>query len=74
LRPAPSHAGADLGRHHIDAGAPGAVDWYGTITANRRVINYLGLPSVSFPCGFDSAGLPIGVQITGRPFGKGPVL
>jgi len=29
--------------------------------------NYYGLPAVSVPCGFDSHGLPIGVQIVGRP-------
>jgi aspartyl-tRNA(Asn)/glutamyl-tRNA(Gln) amidotransferase subunit A len=43
----------------------------------RRVgerIFYLGLPSVSIPCGFDPNGLPIGQQINGRPFAEGTVL
>ncbi len=30
--------------------------------------NLAGLPGVSFPCGFSSAGLPIGCQLIGRPF------
>lgn len=29
--------------------------------------NYYGLPAISVPCGFDSHGLPIGLQIVGRP-------
>ncbi|WP_029082576.1 amidase [Bradyrhizobium sp. th.b2] len=30
--------------------------------------NLAGLPSISLPCGFDSAGLPIGLQLASRPF------
>src|SRR5262245_48756097 len=29
--------------------------------------NYYGLPAVSVPCGLDSRGLPIGIQIVGKP-------
>jgi len=28
--------------------------------------NLAGLPAISVPCGFDSAGLPIGVQLIGN--------
>lgn len=31
-----------------------------------RWVNYLGLPALSMPCGFDSNGLPIGVQLVGK--------
>src|SRR5262249_27920197 len=58
----------------IDSAAPGALEAFGAITANRRAINYMGLLSVSFPCGFDSKGLPIGFQIRGRPFAEARVL
>jgi aspartyl-tRNA(Asn)/glutamyl-tRNA(Gln) amidotransferase subunit A len=58
----------------IDAGAPGAIEAFGAISANTRAINYMGLPSVSVPCGFDSKGLPIGFQIQGRPFAEARVL
>ena len=32
-----------------------------------------GLPALSLPCGFSSAGLPIGMQIVGRPFDEAGV-
>ena len=38
------------------------VDW----GALRHVISVVGLPSVSMPCGFTAAGLPVGLQLTGR--------
>ena len=31
-------------------------------------VNLAGLPGLSLPCGFDAGGLPIGLQIVGRPF------
>ena len=36
--------------------------------------NLSGLPAISVPCGFDSSGLPIGMQIAGRPFDGAMVL
>lgn len=58
----------------IDAGTPGAEKTFMDVSINTRPINYLGLPSVSVPCGIDSNGLPIGFQIQGRPFAEGLVL
>ena len=31
-------------------------------------VNLAGLPGISVPCGFDSRGLPIGLQLIGKPF------
>jgi aspartyl-tRNA(Asn)/glutamyl-tRNA(Gln) amidotransferase subunit A len=31
-------------------------------------VNLAGLPGISVPCGFDSKGLPIGLQLIGKPF------
>lgn len=36
--------------------------------------NLTGLPAISIPCGFDSEGMPIGMQIAGRPFDEPTVL
>jgi aspartyl-tRNA(Asn)/glutamyl-tRNA(Gln) amidotransferase subunit A len=36
--------------------------------------NVTGLPALSVPCGFDSAGLPVGLQIIGRPCDEAGVL
>jgi aspartyl-tRNA(Asn)/glutamyl-tRNA(Gln) amidotransferase subunit A len=36
--------------------------------------NYFGLPAVSVPCGFDRRGLPLGLQIVGRPWDEESVL
>jgi aspartyl-tRNA(Asn)/glutamyl-tRNA(Gln) amidotransferase subunit A len=36
--------------------------------------NLTGMPAISLPCGFDRDGLPIGLQIAGRPFDEMTVL
>jgi aspartyl-tRNA(Asn)/glutamyl-tRNA(Gln) amidotransferase subunit A len=36
--------------------------------------NLAGLPAISLPCGFDAAGLPIGLQIAAKPFDEATLL
>ena len=41
---------------------------------NTRPINFFGLPAISVPCGFTSAGLPIGMQIIGAAGAEATIL
>jgi aspartyl-tRNA(Asn)/glutamyl-tRNA(Gln) amidotransferase subunit A len=36
--------------------------------------NYLGLPALSLPVGHDMDGMPVGLQLVGRPFAEGLLL
>ena len=36
--------------------------------------NLAGIPALSLPCGFTSAGLPIGLQLMAAPFGEAALL
>ena len=36
--------------------------------------NVTGLPAISVPCGFTESGLPIGMQIAGKPFDEPGVI
>lgn len=39
-----------------------------------RFVNYLGLPALSLPVGFDDRGAPIGLQVIGRTNGESALL
>lgn len=38
------------------------------------MINIAGLPSLALPCGFDTQGMPVGMQLIGRPFEEETIL
>jgi aspartyl-tRNA(Asn)/glutamyl-tRNA(Gln) amidotransferase subunit A len=60
---APTIAATDLG------GMPEAEAAIQAITRFMRPVNFLGLPSLVVPVGQSKSGLPIGMQLIGRPFG-----
>ena len=37
---------------------------------NTRPVNFLGLPAICLPIGFDKNGLPISAQLVGKPFSE----
>jgi aspartyl-tRNA(Asn)/glutamyl-tRNA(Gln) amidotransferase subunit A len=66
--PAPSLA------HATEGPVPELVARQGRFSRLTRPFNGLGLPALSVPCGFSSAGLPLAFQIVGRPFAEATVL
>jgi len=46
----------------------------GEVTRLTRWVNYLGVPALVLPCGVDSRGLPIGLQLVARPFAEAALL
>ena len=47
------------------------IDHYARLTCP---FNLSGLPALTVPCGLDADGLPVGLQIAGRPLEEDEVL
>jgi len=60
---APFDAGLEYPAVVAGAAMPTYLDWM----ASCWTITVLGGPAISVPCGFTDAGLPVGLQIVGRP-------
>jgi len=65
---APTIAESDVGN------SPDAEAVIQRLTRFTRPVNYLGLPSLSIPAGFTGKGLPVGMQLIGRPFDEATLL
>ena len=44
------------------------------LTQYTRTYNITGFPAISIPCGFSGDGLPIGLQLAGKPFDEATLL
>jgi aspartyl-tRNA(Asn)/glutamyl-tRNA(Gln) amidotransferase subunit A len=65
---APTIAESDVGN------SPDAEAVIQRLTRFTRPVNYLGLPSLAIPAGFTGKGLPVGMQLIGRPFDEATLL
>lgn len=54
-------------KEHALTGLAGRISFTGPF-------NLAGTPAISVPCGFSAAGMPMGLQIVGRPFAEETVL
>jgi aspartyl-tRNA(Asn)/glutamyl-tRNA(Gln) amidotransferase subunit A len=50
------------------AGGPRMAQLLAQVTRLTRPANYLGVPTLSVQAGFTRAGMPVGMQLLGRPF------
>ncbi len=73
LTPAASFAAPPIAE--VDVGdRPGFLELLAAIGRCTQPANYLGLPALALPMGFSPAGLPLSLQLIGRPFGEARLL
>ncbi len=73
LAPATPLAAPLLGENETTLG-DGPSDVRSALIRLTRPFNFSGHPACAVPCGFTAAGLPIGMQLVGRPFDEATVL
>jgi aspartyl-tRNA(Asn)/glutamyl-tRNA(Gln) amidotransferase subunit A len=73
LAPATPLAAPVLGERETTLG-DGPSDVRAALLRCTRPFNFSGHPACAAPCGFTAAGLPIGLQLVGRPFDEATVL
>ncbi|OLD38501.1 MAG: hypothetical protein AUI57_06820 [Candidatus Rokubacteria bacterium 13_1_40CM_2_68_8] len=73
LAPATPIPAPVLGERETTLG-DGTSDVRAALIRLTRPFNYSGHPAGAAPCGFTAGGLPIGLQIVGRPFDEATVL
>ncbi len=64
-------AGFQVGR--IPQESPGLSIVAADFAIYTPIFNFTGLPAIQVPCGFDSDGLPVGLQIAGKPFDEATI-
>jgi aspartyl-tRNA(Asn)/glutamyl-tRNA(Gln) amidotransferase subunit A len=73
LAPSAPAEAQPIGQQGVEVG--GVVhDGPEVISRFTGIFNVAGLPAISVPCGFSPRGLPLGLQLAGRPFADGLVL
>ena len=67
LTPTVPIAATEIGQREVEINGD-SEHVFSVLTRLTGPTNLNGLPSLSVPCGFTSSGLPIGLQLIGRPF------
>jgi aspartyl-tRNA(Asn)/glutamyl-tRNA(Gln) amidotransferase subunit A len=73
LAPTAPITAARVGEREVTVGTA-TTDVRSALIRFTRPINFSGHPACSVPCGFSRGGLPIGMQLIGRPFDEATVL
>ncbi len=73
LAPATPIPAPVLGERTVELG-DGTSDVRAALIRLTRPFNFSGHPCCSVPCGFTAGGLPIGLQLVGRPFDEATVM
>jgi aspartyl-tRNA(Asn)/glutamyl-tRNA(Gln) amidotransferase subunit A len=73
LAPATPIAATRVGETEAVLG-DGKTDVRSSLIRLTRPFNFSGHPACALPCGFTAGGLPIGMQLVGRPFDEATVL
>jgi aspartyl-tRNA(Asn)/glutamyl-tRNA(Gln) amidotransferase subunit A len=58
----------------VDGTGEAVLALVGRITQYTRPFNFLGVPTISVPCGFTRNGLPVAFQVAAKPFAEPLVL
>ncbi len=72
--PAPAIVNPNAGRGAAGGDGRGRGNAGGGGGGNTAQFDWYGLPTISIPCGFSSAGLPIGLQISGAHWNETTVI
>ena len=62
-----------IGQDRVTVGGE-EMDLRTSVTWYTQPFNLTGFPAISVPCGFTSAGMPIGFQLVAKPFAEGTLL
>ena len=73
LAPATPHTAPRIDERQTTLG-DGPSDVRSALIRLTRPFNFSGHPACAVPCGFSAQGLPIGMQLVGRPFDEATVL
>jgi aspartyl-tRNA(Asn)/glutamyl-tRNA(Gln) amidotransferase subunit A len=73
LAPATPIAATRIGETETALG-DGTADVRSSLIRLTRPFNFSGHPACAVPCGYTAGGLPIGLQVVGRPFDEATIL